>query len=121
MLAAILLVHPPGIPEGSVRGRIGWLGELGLLAVPVSLGMFISLGGVAAIPWLLAHWSRWTPDKQKVMGFVVIAVLYHGAISSFVGHQGERLRVPFIPFLALLLASGVGHLFRGPESNSEGR
>ena len=99
----------------SVRGRIEWLGELGLLAVPVTLGMMISLGGVAAIPWLLAHWSRWTPHRQRIMGFVVIAVLYHWAISSFVGHQGERLRVPIIPLLALLLASGLGHLIRGTE------
>jgi uncharacterized membrane protein len=58
---------------------------------------------------------------QKVMGFVVIAVLYHWAISSFVGHQGERYRVPIIPFLVLLLASGVGHLVRGTELNPEGR
>ena len=112
MLAAVLLEHPPRALEGSVRGRIGWLGELGLLAVPVTLGMMISLGGVAAIPWLLARWSRWTPHMQKVMGFVVIAVLYHWAISSFVGHQAERYRVPILPFLVLLFASGVGHLVR---------
>jgi hypothetical protein len=121
MLAAILLEHPPTVPEGSVRGRIGWLGELGPLAVPVTLGMMISLGGVAAIPWLLVRWSRWTPHVQRVIGFVVIAVLYHWAISSFVGHQGERYRVPVIPLLALLLASGVGHLLRGPQSNADGR
>jgi len=114
-LDAILLKDPPNPPENSVRGRIEWLGELGLLAVPVTLGMMISLGGVAAIPWLLAHWSRWTPHRQRIMGFVVIAVLYHWAISSFVGHQGERLRVPIIPLLALLLASGLGHLIRGTE------
>ncbi len=113
LLATILLEHPPSAPEGSVRGRISWLGELGLLTVPVTLGMMISLGGVAAIPWLLVHWNRWTPHMQKVLGFVVITVLYHWGISSFVGHQAERLRVPIIPFLALLLASGVGHLIHG--------
>jgi hypothetical protein len=120
-LAAILLEHPPRVPEVGVRGRIWWLGELGLLAVPVTLGMMISLGGVVAIPWLLVHWSRWTPHMQKVISFVLIAVMYHWAISSFVGHQGERYRVPIIPFLTLLLVSGLGHLIRGTELNQEGR
>jgi len=120
-LVAILLDHPPRVEEGSVRGRIRWLGELGLLAVPVTLGMMISLGGMAAIPWLLMHWRRWTPHTQKVMGFVVIAVLYHWGISSFVGHQGERLRVPVIPFLALLLVSAVGQFVRAAEFSQEGR
>ena len=119
LLAAILLEHPPAVPEGNVRDRIRWVGDLGAVAAPVVLGMVISLGGLAAIPWLLMHWRRWNPDTQKVMGFVLVAVIYHWAFSSFVGHQGERYRVPMIPFLALLLTSGVGLLLGDRESDVE--
>ena len=118
-LAAILLEHPPAVPAGSVRNRILWVAELGPLAPFVALGVVISLGGLVAIPGLLASWRRWESMTRKVLAFVVLTVIYHWAFASFVLSQGERYRVPIIPFLALLLTSGLGLLMRRRELHCE--
>ena len=115
-LARVLLENPPTVPGGSVRKRILWVGDLGSLGLLITLGMATSLGGLAAIPWLLANWRRWDATTQRLLAFAVVTVVYHMVFSSFVGGQGERYRVPIIPFLALLFTSGLDLLVRGRKS-----
>ncbi len=111
-LAAILLENPPVVPEGQIVARLLWVARLGPLAAQVVLGMAISLGGLASIPWILARWRLWDPRMRSALEFVLLAVLYHAALSSFVTQQAERYRVPVIPFLAMLFVCGLGLLTR---------
>ena len=107
-LARILLDSPPPVPEGTIAGRLLWMTRLGPFAPLLALGMLASVGGLAAIPWLLAGWRRYDPVTRGTLAFALAVVLYHWVLSSFVTGQGERYRVPLIPCLALLLSAGVG-------------
>ena len=103
-LSVLILEQVPPVIEGSVLARLRWMIEVGPLGLLIAAGMAVSLGGLAAIPVIALRARRWGFERKSLFVTMVFVVLYHIALSSLVGYQGERYRVPIIPLLAVLLA-----------------
>jgi|GEM_PF-2482328 len=111
-LVRLCLENPPGLEGGSLPARLSWLREVGPLSLLLVMGMAVSLGGIACLPWLSMRARSWDPFRQSLWGCLVLVVLYQWGISSLIQYQADRYRIPMIPFLAISLALGIVDLAR---------
>jgi len=105
-LSSLVLKRVPPFTGGKVTARLRWLASLGPLSGLLILGMLISLGGLATLPLLVNYARSGNRVEKGLMACLGALVLYHLVLSSFVGHQGERYRLPMIPLLAISLVAG---------------
>jgi hypothetical protein len=107
LLAEALLEAPPAYQEGSVRGRLRWLARIGWVGAWIALGMAVSLGGFAAIPWLAWRARGWPREARALVACPALLALYHLALGALIPGLGARYRMPAMPFFAVLLSIGV--------------
>ncbi len=109
--------HPIPFMEGSVVGRLRWIRSQGSLIPLILLGMALSVGGVVLLPFFAWRATRFTLAPQACAAFIVIMIVYHLVLSSFVRYQGERYRVPILPLLVLTLVLGASGVPRDRSSS----
>jgi 4-amino-4-deoxy-L-arabinose transferase-like glycosyltransferase len=110
LLPELLSLPVPSFRHLGVSSRIRWLRGLGLFAPILLLGMGVSLVGFAMVPILTLRLRSWEEERRGLLIFLLVILIYHLVLSSFIGGQGARYRVPMMPILAINFALGASAL-----------
>ena len=100
---------PPPLPPVSILRRLRWALDLGPLGLLLLGGSALSVAGFLSLLAVPAVLRGCDPGRRALLLLLAMLAAYHIALSSFIGGQGERYRVPVIPILTILLVVAVTH------------